>query len=285
MKISVYTSAFNVIKNSFQWQEALDNFSQIADEVVVGLNTSEDGSLEAIQNYCKDKQYTHVTILSCSFSYDDILFDGKIKNAALQACSGDVLIGLDLDEFIPIRHKKRWRRWGQQLLERKEDSFMIPMINLWGDARKVRADQYSKIKLKWYMHKRGLQRGVVNFARLPNGKIDVDKSDTCELICANGELASYSRLLKYVKSPQEHYEFLENEGLFVFHTGYINFQNTIDKNTQFWQPHWEERGGKPYSKIPLTLEEMTNLLTINHNLSLWRHLPPNKFGSLLATFL
>jgi len=43
---SIYTIAFNVVKNQFDFKEAVENFCFFAEEVVVAVNKSEDGTLE-----------------------------------------------------------------------------------------------------------------------------------------------------------------------------------------------------------------------------------------------
>ena len=47
---SIYSSAFNLIKNNFDYKEAIDNFCNFAEEVVIAVNTSEDDTLQVLQN-------------------------------------------------------------------------------------------------------------------------------------------------------------------------------------------------------------------------------------------
>jgi hypothetical protein len=42
MKFSSYTSAFNLIKMGFDWQNSILNYSQFMDEAVIAINKSED---------------------------------------------------------------------------------------------------------------------------------------------------------------------------------------------------------------------------------------------------
>ena len=51
---SIYSSAFNVIKNSFDYKEAVENFCSFAEEVVICVNQSEDSSLEAFEELKKE---------------------------------------------------------------------------------------------------------------------------------------------------------------------------------------------------------------------------------------
>jgi hypothetical protein len=58
-------------------------------------------------------------------------------------------------------------------------TLMLPSINLCGSEL-----TYKDIGSKWYIHHNniGLQRGIVNFAKKENGKIDITKSDTWHYI-------------------------------------------------------------------------------------------------------
>ena len=57
-------------------------------------------------------------------------------------------------------------------------------------------DYYKSIGFKWYMHKQGLKRGVWPYAKLNNGKIDVNKSDTCELLDEDDNLVQTAYLIE-----------------------------------------------------------------------------------------
>jgi GDP-D-mannose dehydratase len=53
---SIYTSAFNLIKNKFNYRFYIQNFSQFADEVVIAINTSEDNSVNEVRDYVIQNQ-------------------------------------------------------------------------------------------------------------------------------------------------------------------------------------------------------------------------------------
>ena len=182
--LSIYSSAFNLIKNNFDYKDALNNFSHFANEVVVAVNESEDDTLLELKSYANERK--NIRIVETDFSYEDPLLDGKIKNAALQETTQEFKINLDLDERIPIRHRGKWEMLAYQLRFASFDSYLIPSLNLWGNRRSMRWDEEMKMNFKWYLHKQGLFRGAVDFGKLPNGKIDTSKSDTCELINEDG---------------------------------------------------------------------------------------------------
>jgi hypothetical protein len=231
--ITIYSSAFNLIINNFDYKLAIDNFCNIADEVVICVNSSKDDTLETLQNI----SYSNLKIISSNISYEDPLLDGKIKNTALQNTSYlfPIKIGLDMDEYIPLWQKSIWISLAQQLMQDDCACYMIPSLNLYKDI-----DHYFSIKPKWYMHKNGLFRGVVNFAKKDNGFVDTNKSDTCELIDSNGNLV-YSKMIPY------DIEALRTNRLpFVVHTGYLSLDNRLLRNQNFWKQHWfTESGGEP----------------------------------------
>lgn len=233
MKFSSYTSAFNLVKMGFDWQNSILNYSQFMDEVVIAINTSEDDTFETVSKFLEEKGISNVILCQCSFDYSDLAFDGKIKNFALQHTSGDIKISCDIDERFPLYQKDLWRRVGNHLLSQIEISaFLIPSINLCGDIY-----HYKDIGYKWYMHKDGLYRGIVNFAKKQDGKIDTDRSDTCELIDANGNLV---QALKFDNSIEG---LREGQTPYVFHYWAVDKDRRIKQN-EFWQPVWSNRAGK-----------------------------------------
>ena len=233
MKFSSYTSAFNLVKMGFDWQNSILNYSQFMDEVVIAINTSEDDTFETVSKFLEEKGISNVILRQCSFDYSDLAFDGKIKNFALQHTSGDIKISCDIDERFPLYQKSLWRRVGSYLLSQKEISaFLIPSINLCGDIY-----HYKDIGYKWYMHKDGLYRGIVNFAKKQDGKIETDRSDTCELIDANGNLV---QTLKFNNSIEG---LREGQTPYVFHYWAVDKDQRIKQN-EFWQPVWSNRAGK-----------------------------------------
>ena len=268
---SIYSSAFNLVKNHFDYKNALDNFCAFADEVVIAVNTSADNTLIVLNELCL--VYSNLVIIATDFSYEDPLLDGKIKNAALQATTQRVKIGLDMDERIPLRHKDRWKFYGNSFGFRMDiDCIMIPSINLYGSFYTIKRALKDNLGTKWYMHKSGLYRGPVNYARLSDGTVDTASSDTCELIYENGALVKSDTLLRYadICSLKNYLDWIEKTGIFVYHLGYANFNERVLRNENFWHKHWRvESGGKaPKHHVHMSVDEFESDL-IEHNLPLW----------------
>lgn len=264
---SIYASAFNLVKNKFDYESALENFCSFAEEVVIAVNTSEDNTFETLSSL--KSKYPNLNVIQTSFSYDDILFDGKIKNAALQATTQEFKIGLDMDERIPLRSKDKWTNAAYSLRFSEFDAFLIPSLNLWGSFHSIKDSLEENVKFKWYLHKENLYRGSVNFAKLADGKIDINKSDTCELIDSEGNLAKSGRILAKVSSLDEWLSFID-DNVFVYHLGYVDFSERELRN-KFWGPHWALRAGQTEipNNIVFSTEEMSRQHIRNHNLKLW----------------
>jgi hypothetical protein len=135
---------------------------------------------------------------------------------------------------------------------------MIPSVNLYKTC-----DNYFSITPKWYLHKSGLFRGPVNFAKKNNGYIDTTKSDTCELIDKNGNLVP-SKM-----SPCDIESLRRDKYPFVVHMGYLSLENRLIRNNNFWSKHWliESGGEKPSHKVHSNLEDFTEEFKA-HNLKI-----------------
>ena len=260
--ISIYTSAFNVVKGDFDYKSAIENFCSFADEVVVTINTSEDKTLQVFQNLAL--LYKNLFILQTNFLYTDPGLDGKIKNAALQACTNDICIQLDLDERIPLSQKHLWYNLAGDLLNAQSHAVMIPVIDLFKDSKNIKS-----IGSKWYLHKRtGAYRGVVNFARLANGHHDTSKSDSCELIDGWGNLLPSIYLLNPQSDIHTKLLSIKQYNLpYVVHYGYLNLDRRVQLNKDFWANHWSVEAGKKV-EVPLDVNFFNQVPIVEHNLSL-----------------
>lgn len=246
--ISIYTSAFNLVKNAFNYQDSISRFCDFAEEVVVAVNTSEDDTLNELQKL--GDVYKNLLVVPCDISYQDPWLDGKIKNYALQHTKYPIKISLDMDEYIPSFQKNIWINLCANLLADSVMCYMIPSVNLYKDF-----DHYYSVSPKWYMHKAGLFRGPVSYARNSDGTVDTNKSDTCELIDKYGNLVlskTYPcdiNMLQTKKFP------------YVIHTGYIDLEARLIRNKNFWSQHWLiESGGKPPPhKIHSTIDDFDEI--------------------------
>jgi hypothetical protein len=262
---SIYVSLFNLEKHNFPWRESAENFVQFAGEsgeVVLAVNKSEDNSLVLVQEFAA--QHKNVVIIETNFSYEDIEFDGKIKNAALQATTKPVKIQMDADEIIPLSQKTKWEMYARELLKNPQiDCWMIPTLDVYGSMDKIRSDV--QIGQKFRMHKEGFFRGVINSARRGD-KIDTSKSDTCEIINANGDLARCASFISPIVLNPIFADQL-SDYIFTVHLGFLNFEHRLNINNKLWKSHWELRSGHEENVIT-EKNKLASGPTCFHNLPL-----------------
>lgn len=266
--LEIYNSSFNLIKSGFDYEDMLSNFCSFADRVTIAINSSEDGTYEVLEKWRKENAPDKLNLVKTAFEYSDLSFDGKIKNAALEACLEDYCILLDADERINPSDRLKWETYAQALgEEHKIDALLIPVIDLCRDFH-----NYKSIGSKWYLHKnnRGIRRGTVNFAKLESGKINTERSDTCEAIYQDGSLVRTGAILVPSLTNEEKINAFKNlEMPFVWHTGWVDFEHRLKINN-FWKPVWENRAGKEIDNIIQKLEELNKITVYPHDLPLWK---------------
>jgi hypothetical protein len=259
MKYSIYTSCFNIIKNNFnyweftipKWLDFLENGEK--GEIVICINSSEDDTLKIIKD--RFSSNNAIKIIESNFDYTDYAFDGKIKNQALQNCKNEICLGLDLDEYLSP-NKASWDNISKQFIKSPYDAVFLPSIDICKDL-----NYYKSIGAKWYMHKSGLHRGVWEKAKLSNGKIDIKKSDTCELLDENNELCKAIFLV----NENSISNIKEYNLPFIIHLGWLNWENR-EKQNQTWQPIWSNRAGYKVDDIILEKDKFEKIEVFKHNL-------------------
>ena len=260
-KYSLYTSCFNIVKNNFNyWQDTIPKWLEFINygengEIVIAINKSEDKTLEVIKD--KFKEYSCIKFVESNFDYNDYAFDGKIKNTALQNCVNEICIALDLDEY-PSPNKNSWENIASQFLNSNFEAVFIPVIDL------CKSEKYIKsIGSKWYMHKQGLNRGVWDQAKLENGKIDIKRSDTCELLNKDGDLCLAIPLVRELSLG-----LIKKYDLpFIVHLGWLNWQDRRNQN-KTWQPVWSNRAGFEVEDIMHEEKTFDQIEVLEHNLNI-----------------
>lgn len=252
MKTSIYTSLFNYDPEKFDLLGAFKNWSKYADEIVIGTFEDQFDRLQHIflrEDYGADFNYK---IVSCpETSIEDPLFDGKLKNAALQACSNEFVIQQDMDERIG-GDIPQWI-YLKAVLETLKPPYaaMIPVIDLYKNY-----DNYKGVGAKWYLHlKEKSYRGAVNFAKREDGSLDINKSDSCELIDKNGNLIPYFVDSRFAEPfTNKEIESFDISMPHVIHLGYLDLKKRAEHN-KFRKKCWEAMDGKPV-EVATTVEEL-----------------------------
>ena len=101
--------------------------------------------------------YDSVKIISTDLNTEeDLYWDGKLKNAALERCNNDIVIQVDLDERIS-GGKETFSKLVTEINSHDFPcSIMLPTIDLYEDL-----NHFINIGYKWYLHTRkGTRRGA-----------------------------------------------------------------------------------------------------------------------------
>ncbi len=256
--ISIYHSAFNLNNHGFSfWQDCLIKSCLFAEEVVVAVNTSIDDTRSTVEKILKEHSKSF-KIIDTSFSYEDPWLDGKIKNAALQECTKDFKLQLDLDEYIPLWQKPLWSNLCFRLKFDQAQCYAIPSVDLYKDL-----NHYKSINHKQYLHKATAYRAPQIAARKPDGTINTKLSDGCDLVDKDGNFVSTAGTPKDIK-------LMESQQLpFVVHMGYVDLNSRLKRNHEFWHEHWYVEGGgqDPAHKIHMKHEDF-EYESFEHNLIL-----------------
>jgi len=257
--ISIYHSAFNLNKHGFTgWQDCLRRSCHFADEVVVAINTSEDDTESSILDIL-NKESKKFKVINTLFSYNDPWLDGKIKNAALQECTEEFKIQLDLDEYIPLQQRKLWENICFHLkFNNQIQCVAVPSVDLYKDFQ-----HYKSINHKQYLHKGLAYRAPQIAARKSDGTINTLMSDGCDLVDEHGNFIATQGLDNRLESLES------NQVPFVVHIGYVDLNSRLKRNHEFWNEHWhvESGGSAPAHKIHMTNEDF-EYPYLKHNLTL-----------------
>jgi len=280
MNLSIYTSVYNLNKMGFDWRATLDNWTRFLNgegQICIAVNTSEDDTLEALTKCAEELSRgagngVEYTIFSTSIPYSNPLFDGMIKNEALRRCTRGFCTLLDIDEVLPLSNREAWGWAITNLGRMAPDALFVRVIDLFHDE-----GHYKGMGQKWYLHKNRpyLKRGRVNFAARADGSTNIDKSDTCELICEDGSLAhavgpirtnGYHRPGE-TEEQRVLSEMTANLVPYVVHLGWLNKQQRI-RQSAFWAPVWSARDGTKVEK-PLGEDDLEKIPYYPHNLRHW----------------
>ena len=113
------------------------------------------------------------------------------------------------------------------------------------------------------MHKQGLHRGVWENAKLSNGKIDVKRSDTCELLNRNNQLCLTAPLCQNLSMSK----IKEHNLPFIVHLGWLNWEDRKNQNNT-WQPVWSNRAGYEVKDIIHEKYLFDKIEVFKHNLKI-----------------
>ena len=260
-KISLATSAFNIVKNNFDICDAIKNWKIYVDEIVIGTIPSEDNT-EELLNQLGGMYDIPIKIVKIDDSTEKPGWDGRIKNAAHQASSHEIVAQVDLDERMSGK-PELWRDLAGKLLENDPQikSLLIPSINLWSSFY-----LYSDIGAKWYLSvKDGTHRGIVNFAKTLNG-FDRNRSDSTEILIEGDNLAPSINFTQYTNFTDA-LEYCKSDMPFVWHLGALDLSRRAKINKEFWKDCWDKYD-EGESDVVTSEKELEKKETFEHGIEI-----------------
>lgn len=263
MKVSIYTSAFNLAKShgvGFDVLGALLNWGVYAQEIVFACGDQDsalivEASAEAAGVPVKVVR-THFDFANDPFAY------GKTENAALQACTGDLLLQANLDERWRVDPVKLAFLYSILEADPTIHAFFLPTIDLYGSL-----DRAVKVGRKWFAHRKGLQRGAVRFGLKADGRPSYDKTSTDELLLPNGDLVNAASLIDDL-SIENVRRYVAAGNPITYHLGYLDLKDRAAR-AGWWRDFWlRATAGDPNSHIT-DVAELEKRHTFEHGLPLW----------------
>ncbi len=260
----------------FSWRDTLENWISflglMESQIVIAINTSTDDTAKLVREYVKKtldpRSLVKIDVIDIEIPYTLPDFDGRGKAAALAACAKPYCILLDADETLQPNQRNLWMQLAGELeRNRSFDAFLIPVVDLIGDDRHYK----TPIGSKFYLHRNSpdFTRGVVNYARRPDGTFDTTKSDSCELCRKDtGELVRAQHILMQGLPDFLTMGQLESGMVpYVIHHGWKNLEQRL-RQSAFWEPHWSAREGKPV-KTERSLADLEKISRLRHNLPIF----------------
>ncbi len=263
MKISTYSTFWNAIRHKLDFKGALDNWATFSDEIVIAVGTSTDDTFNAISFYAMEQNYP-VRLIRTAYDFEnDPYAYGKTENAALQGCTGDLMVQQNGDERMLVTREKLHELEWQLRCRMDISAYFVPTIDLYGSK-----ERYLNIGRKWYIHRSGLFRGPAKVGIKPDGRPDYNKTSSDELLDITGNLVPTLPLLEDL-SIESLRTYAEAGGPVSFHLGYLDLKERLDRSI-WWKAFWERATGGDKNTHPTTIEELANKETKEHGLPLWR---------------
>lgn len=273
MKLSCYFYIFNASNRQFDLDGAVTNFTSFFDEVVCATIPSEDDTHERLLAWQEKLGAARFKVVMTDIRLSNNRFDGDLKTAALQACSKHtrqdprLYVIADADERFPLSNKPKWIEAGEKLFQMPfVDGLLIPVLDLHGDETKIPAGR--NIGVKFRMHRETIvRRGVIPEAEYGDGFYNTALSDSTEPLTQFGDLGRFHHIIVSPQALNPYHAKSLIYSPYVLHYGYLDVSRRIKLNNEFWREHWENRSGHAETLVSHE-SELTNLMTIEHNLPL-----------------
>lgn len=263
-RVSVYSSAWNVNRYSFDFKGALDNWVTFAQEISLAIPLrDEDNTFGTIEAYAKERGYP-VVFTRTGFPLDgsDSFAYGRTENAALQACTGDILCQSNLDERMAVSQQRIEEMHAYLQSHPTVGAFFVPTIDLYGSYQRA-----AKVGQKWYWHRPGLFRGAVRSGIKADGRPDYNKTSSDELVSITGDLVPTVPLCQDL-SIEGLRAYVAAGWPISYHLGYFDLKSRADR-AKWWGQFWVTATGGDTNTHVTDVAELEKRHTFEHGLPLW----------------
>lgn len=260
MKLSGYTTTRNCVSMDYPFQETIKSMLGFCDEVVVmDSSDANDGTREALAALEKSSggklkvYYAEVDWKAPNHG----IYDGALKQAAREKCTGDYLWQMDCDEVIDPKCRPAIDSIIQQAGGLQEQPVLcLPIVEYWGSADKVRVDVNP---WKWRVsrnHPEVVHGIPITHRKVENGLVYAKPgTDTCDYIVrsqglpvpnmnfVNGEIERLRQAALTNENARQQYEAWFNQvasGLpTVYHFSWWSIKGKIEKYRDFFGDFWK----------------------------------------------
>lgn len=260
MKLSGYTTTRNCVAMDYPFKESIQSLIDFCDEVVV--MDSSDGSddtrkvLAEMEAANKGKLFVYHADMDWSVANHGV-YDGVLKQAAREKCTGEFLWQMDCDEVIHATD----RQLLESLITQTNNLTDIPVICLpvveyWGGQDKVRVDVNP---WKWRLSRNhpSITHGMpVSHRKVVDGLVYAKPgTDTCDYInkeqglpvpnlnFVNAQIESLRQNALRDPRALEAYEKWFNQMSFalptVYHYSWFSIKSKIEKYKNFFGDFWK----------------------------------------------
>lgn len=283
MKLSGYTTTRNCVSMDYPFQQTIKSLLDFCDEVVVMDSSDEaDGTrniLSQLEKLNKGKLFVYHADVDWKAPNHGI-YDGVLKQAAREKCTGEFLWQMDCDEVVHSADRKMIESLIQQTGGLSNQPILcLPIVEYWGGANKVRIDVNP---WKWRLSRNHpeIVHGIpITHRKVENGLMYAKPgTDTCDYIVRsqglpvpnlnfyNSEHDAMRRAALTSEVARQKYEEWFNQmtaGLpTVYHYSWWSIKGKIAKYRDFFGDFWkamyndQERSSNVFFGVPW--EEVTD---------------------------
>lgn len=143
MKLSGYVTTRNTVEMDYPMEESLKSLLEFCDEVVVMDSSNGNDSTKDVLSDLK-KQNNNLKLYTANVDWtapNHGVFDGALKQAAREKCTGEFLWQSDIDEIVKKEDRAKLEDLLKQTNYLKDVPILcLPVVEYWGSYNKTRID-------------------------------------------------------------------------------------------------------------------------------------------------